>query len=85
MIDTSRLEHPTVRNYLMNADRRILAGARFVLEALDLEYPEYLTRKPAGRPLANRVMADFRRDNPETLAEATVRKSGYADARFISR
>lgn len=65
-----------MKDYLTNADRRILAGARFVLEALSLPYPDYLSRKPAGRPLAKRIMAEFRRDNPETLYEATMRKAG---------
>ena len=85
MIDTERLDHPAVKDYLTNADRRILAGARFILEALGLRYPDYLNRKPAGRPLAKRVMADFRKDHPETLAEATARKSGYVDTNFLNR
>jgi hypothetical protein len=78
IIDTTRLDHPAVKDYLTNADRRILAGARFVLEALNLPYPEYLSRKPAGRPVARRVLADFYRDNPETLHQATMRKVGRA-------
>ncbi len=48
-----------------------------MLEALQIPYPDYLMRKPAGRPLAKRIMVDFRKDHPETLAEATVRKTGY--------
>lgn len=82
-VDLSRLDHPSVEDYLTNtADRRVLAGARFVLEALDVPYPEYLKRKPAGRPLAKRIMADFRADNPETLHQATVRKSSEAASRL---
>jgi hypothetical protein len=77
-IDTKRLNHPAVKDYLINADRRIAAGARFVLEALNLACPDYLTRKPAGRPLAKRIMADFRKDHPETLHQATLRKAGIA-------
>ncbi len=44
-----------------------------MLEALNIPYPDYICRKAAGRPLAKRIMADFRTDNPETLYEATMR------------
>ncbi|HEX7820506.1 MAG TPA: hypothetical protein VF463_07785 [Sphingobium sp.] len=85
-IDLSRLEHPSVKDYLINtADRRVLAGARFILEALNIPYPEYLDRKPAGRPLARRIMADFRSDHPETLHEATQRRSREYASRLSAR
>jgi hypothetical protein len=71
-----------VRDYLTNADRRVLIGARFVLEALNLPYPDYLTRKPAGRPLAKRIMAELRKDHPETLHQATMRKAGKGQGLF---
>lgn len=74
-IDPNRLDHPAVKDYLMSADRRIITGARFILEAFNIPYPEYLNRKPAGRPLAKRIMAEFRTDNPETLHQATMRKA----------
>lgn len=84
-VDLGRLEHPGVKDYLANAaDRRVLTGARFVLEALNLPYPDYLNRKPAGRPLAKRVMADFRRDHPETQHQATMRKHQDHAARVPS-
>lgn len=84
-VDLSRLEHPGVKDYLTTtADRRVLAGARFVLEALNLPYPDYLSRKPAGRPLAKRIMSDFRRDHPETLHQATTRRQQEHSARLLS-
>jgi len=76
IIDAARLDEPAVKDYLTNADRRVIVGVRFLLELFNMRYPEYLNRKPAGRPLAKQIMADFRRDNPETLHEATVRKAG---------
>lgn len=82
LVDTGRLHHAAIANYLTNSDRRIIAGARFVLEALDIPFPDYLERRPAGRPFGNRVMDDFRRDNPETLHQMTVRKSQEAAARI---
>lgn len=75
-IDATRLDDPAVKDYLANADRRVIVGVRFLLELFNMRYPDYLNRKPAGRPLAKRVMADFRRDNPETLHEVTMRKAG---------
>lgn len=84
-IDIGRLEHPAVRDYLTNSDRRIQAGARFVIDTLEIPFPNYFERRPAGRPFANRVMADFRKDNPETLYEATMRKSREHAARLHSR
>ena len=73
--DNKRLEHPAVKDYLTNADRRVLVGARFILEALGLPCPAYLDRKPAGRPLAKRIMTEFREDNPESFHQRTMRRS----------
>jgi hypothetical protein len=84
-IDTARLGHPAVANYLQNADRRTKAGARFALEALGISFPDYLNRKPAGRPAIRAVMDAYRSDNPETLHEATMRKSREAAAKLSSR
>lgn len=75
-IEAARLENPAVKDYLTNADRRVIVGVRFLLELLNLPYPDYLNRKPAGRPLAKQIMSEFRRDNPETLHQATMRKAG---------
>ena len=84
-IDTSRLNHPSVLGYFLNADRRTKAGARFTLEALGIPFPEYLERKPAGRPYSGRVMEDFRKDHPETLHEMTMRKRREATANLPER
>ena len=84
-VDLGLLESPAVEEYLSKSDRRILAGARFILEALNIPYPEYLKRKPAGRPLAKRILTDYRKDNPETLHEYTMRKSNEAAARLPER
>lgn len=84
-IDLKRLEHPAFKEHMTNADSRIKAGARFVFDALDIPLPDYLERKPAGRPFANGVMASFRKDNPETLHEATMRRSNEARARLTSK
>ena len=75
-IDVDRLDNPAVKDYLTNADRRVITGVRFLMELFNLRYPDYLNRRPAGRPLAKRIMAEFRKDNPETLYEATMRKAG---------
>jgi len=82
LVDTDRLHHAAIANYLTKSDRRIIAGARFVLEALDIPFPDYLERRPAGRPFGNRVMDDFRKDNPETLHQMTKRTSREAAARI---
>ena len=84
-IDLGRLEHPAVREHLTNADRRTKAGARFIFDAFDIPYPDYLERKPAGRPFANRVMEAYRADNPESLYEATMRKSRNCGDRLPHR
>lgn len=84
-IDIGRLEHPAVQTYLSTADRRIKAGARFIFDTLEIPYPSYLERRPAGRPLAKSVMDAFRADNPETLYETTMRKRRECAARLPNR
>lgn len=74
IVDLTKIDHPAVKEYLTTADRRILAGARFMLETLDIPYPDYLERKPAGRPIAKEIMHSFRLEHPETLHQATLRK-----------
>lgn len=81
-IDIKRLDHPSVETYLSTSDRRVLAGARFMLEALGIPLPQYLERKPAGRPFSRVVMTAFRNDHPETMYEATMRKSREHGARI---
>jgi hypothetical protein len=56
-IDLSVFDKPQVAAYLADTDRRILIGARFALEALQLPLPNCLTRKPAGRPSIASLMA----------------------------
>ena len=81
-VDLDRLDHPSVVYHLTNSDSRIIAGARYVLKYLDIPFPDYLQLKPAGRPAAKRVMEEFRKDYPETLHQATMRKSREAAARM---
>ena len=61
-IDTARLNRTDVADYFQTADRRIVSGFRTALELLGLPIPDYVTRKPAGRPslksLMERVDAD---------------------------
>lgn len=82
IVDIDRLHHPSVVDHLTNSDSRITAGARYVLRFLDIPFPDYLQLKPAGRPAAKRVMDEFRRDYPETLHQATARRSKEAAARL---
>ncbi|RYF50150.1 MAG: hypothetical protein EOO38_06340 [Cytophagaceae bacterium] len=56
-VDLSVFNDPRVISYLADNDRRILIGARFALEALQLPLPDCVTRKPAGRPSIAKLMA----------------------------
>lgn len=84
-IDLGRLDYPAVREHLTNADRRTKAGARFIFDALDIPYPDYLQRKPAGRPFAKGVMEAYRKDHPEALYDMTLRRSRECEARLPNR
>jgi len=56
-VDTSRLDNPQVATYLASTDRRVTIGVRFALEMFGLEVPEFLKRKPSGRPPVAKLMA----------------------------
>ena len=56
-IDTSRVDNERVAAYLASTDRRVTIGVRFTLEALGLPLPDFLCRKPAGRPGRAALMA----------------------------
>jgi len=56
-IDTGRVDNPRVAAYLASTDRRVSIGVRFTLEALGLPLPDFLIRKPAGRPGRAALMA----------------------------
>jgi hypothetical protein len=73
-VDLDRLYHPAVVDYLSNSDRRIVAGARRVLQVLDIPYPEYLKLKPAGRPASPRLMEEFRKDYPQQGGDVTIKE-----------
>jgi len=81
-IDLGRLDHPAIQNYLTYADRRSKAGARFVFDALGIPMPEYLKRKPAGRPYSKRILAAYRADHPESPQEYIARRKQDLASRF---
>lgn len=85
LIDLTRLADPAATNYLTNADRRTKAGARYIFDMFDIPLPAYLERMPAGRPFSNRIMQDFRKDNPESQYEATQRRSREYASRLSAR
>ncbi len=74
-IDTGVLSSPEAREYFTNADHRILCGCRATLEMLGIALPDWAERRPPGPKPGRAIMDAYRRDNPETLHEATMRKS----------
>jgi len=81
-VDTDRLNHPGVSNYFTRNPHR-LAAVRAMLDLLSIPFPGWAERDISGRAAANRnMLAAFRADNPETLHQATMRKSGHSDTRF---
>jgi len=79
-----RLNHPGVVDYFSRNAHR-LAAARALLELLSIPLPEWAQRDISGRAAVRRnVIAEFRRDHPETLAESTARKTGRSDTSFLN-
>jgi hypothetical protein len=83
-IDTGVFDTPQAEEYFTKADHRILCGCRAALEMLGIPLPEWAQRKPTGPKPGHRIVAAYRADNPETLAEATIRKSREAASRLPS-
>lgn len=82
-VDTSVLSTEYAETYFTErADRRIMIGLRATLEMLGIPLPDWAERKPTGRKPGRAIAAAFRSDHPETLHEATVRKSHDAASRL---
>ena len=75
MIDTGVLDTAEAQAYFSKADHRILCGCRATLEMLGIELPQWAQRKPTGPKPGKAIMAAYRADHPETLHQATMRKS----------
>ncbi|WP_159043685.1 hypothetical protein [Sphingomonas sp. STIS6.2] len=56
-VNIDRINNKPVADYLASTDRRVTIGVRFTLEALGIELPDFLCRKPAGRPGRAALMA----------------------------
>jgi len=70
------LNNPAVADYFSRNPHR-LAAARAMLDLLSIPLPDWAARDISGRAAATRnAMTAYRADNPETLAEATARKTG---------
>lgn len=75
-VPTDGLNNPAVADYFTRNPHR-LAAARAMLDLLSIPLPDWAARDISGRAAATRnAMTAFRADNPETLAEATARKTG---------
>lgn len=74
-INIGVLETPQARDYFSKADHRIMCGCRATLEMLGIPLPDWARRKPTGPKPGRAIAAAFRADNPETLYEATLRRS----------
>lgn len=62
-VDTGRIDNKRVAEYLASTDRRVTIGVRFTLEALGIQLPDFLQRKPAGRPGRAGLMAAADKDS----------------------
>ena len=56
-VNIDHINNKLVADYLASTDRRVTIGVRFTLEALGIELPDFLCRKPAGRPGRAALMA----------------------------
>jgi hypothetical protein len=81
-INSGVLDTPEAEAYFTKADHRILCGCRATLEMLGIPLPEWAKRKPTGPKPGQRIAAAYRQDNPETLHQATMRKSADHAARL---
>jgi len=85
-VDPGRLDHPSVADYFTRNPHR-MAAVRAMLDLLSIPFPIWAERDISGRAAANRnMLATFRTDNPETLAQATARKlreRGQIDTSFL--
>ena len=84
-IDTGVFDTPEATDYFTKADHRILCGCRATLEMLGIPLPEWAQRKPTGPKPGKAIMSAYRADNPETLHQATMRKSREAAARVPTK
>lgn len=85
-VDPDRLNHPKAAEYFSRNPHR-MAAVRAMLDLLSIPFPTWAERDISGRAAANRnMLAAFRTDNPETLAQATARKlreHGQIDTSFL--
>lgn len=85
-VDANRLNDPRVEDYFTRNPHR-MAAVRAMLDLLSIPFPAWAERDISGRAAANRnMLASFRTDNPETLAQATARKlrqHGQIDTSFL--
>lgn len=84
-IDTNVLDTTEASDYFTKADHRILCGCRATLEMLGIPLPEWAQRKPSGPKPGQTIMAAYRAENPETLHEATMRKSKESASRVLAK
>jgi hypothetical protein len=85
-VDTSVLSTDYAESYFTErADRRIMIGLRATLEMLGIPLPDWAERKPTGRKPGQTIAAAHRADHPETLHEATMRKSRDAASRLPTK
>jgi hypothetical protein len=79
------LNNPAAADYFTRNPHR-LAAFRATLELLSIPLPDWAERDISGRAAATRnALTAFRADNPETLAEATARKTGRTGTRFVGQ
>jgi hypothetical protein len=80
-----QLNNPAVADYFTRNPHR-LAACRALLDLLSIPLPSWAVRDISGRAAATRnIMRAFRADNPETLYQATVRKSRECASRLPNR
>lgn len=84
-IDTGVFGTPEAEAYFTKSDRRVLCGCRATLEMLGIPLPDWAKRKPTGPKPGKAIMAAFREDNPESLHQATIRKSAEHAARLPAK
>jgi hypothetical protein len=83
-IDTAALLTSGAEQYFTKNDHR-MAAFRGALEMLGIPLPLWAERRPSGRKPSVSVALAYRADNPETLHEATMRKSREAASRLPTK
>ena len=84
-VDPDRLTHPGVAAYFTRNPHR-MAAVRAMLDLLSIPFPNWAERDISGPGAARNMLAAYRADNPETLAQATARKlreRGVIDTSFL--